>query len=111
MPTGIFDVCHGRTLAPMVKLGGVHFRINPRVPMTVFGPIRSAFLACVALAFILSPVAGGRAPGGGEGGAGEAFGIAMHGAPALPAGFTHMPYAKSDAPKGGRLVWGLPGTF
>ena len=41
----------------MVKLGGVHFRINPRVPMTVFGPIRSAFLACVALAFILSMIA------------------------------------------------------
>ena len=90
----------------MVKLGGVHFRINPRVPMTVFGPIRSAFLACVALAFILSPVAAAR-----EARAGEAFGIAMHGAPALPAGFTHMPYAKSDAPKGGRLAWGLPGTF
>ncbi len=35
----------------------------------------------------------------------------MHGAPQLPAGFTHMPYANPDAPKGGRLVWGLPGTF
>lgn len=35
----------------------------------------------------------------------------MHGAPALAAGFTHMPYANSDAPKGGRLVQGLSGTF
>ena len=35
----------------------------------------------------------------------------MHGAPALPADFTHMPYANPDAPKGGRLVWGLLGTF
>jgi len=35
----------------------------------------------------------------------------MHGAPALPADFTHMPYANPDAPKGGRLVWGLTGTF
>ncbi len=35
----------------------------------------------------------------------------MHGAPALPAGFAHMPYANPDAPKGGRLTWGLPGTF
>lgn len=35
----------------------------------------------------------------------------MHGAPALPADFTHMPYANPDAPKGGRLVQGLSGTF
>jgi peptide/nickel transport system substrate-binding protein len=35
----------------------------------------------------------------------------MHGAPALPADFSHMPYASPDAPKGGRLVQGLPGTF
>jgi len=35
----------------------------------------------------------------------------MHGAPALPADFTHMPYANPDAPKGGRLVQGLLGTF
>ena len=40
-----------------------------------------------------------------------AYAIAMHGAPALPADFTHMPYADPDAPKGGRLVQGLPGTF
>ncbi|HEY3790537.1 MAG TPA: extracellular solute-binding protein [Bradyrhizobium sp.] len=35
----------------------------------------------------------------------------MHGAPALPANFSHMPYANPDAPKGGRLVQGLLGTF
>jgi peptide/nickel transport system substrate-binding protein len=37
--------------------------------------------------------------------------IAMHGVPALPADFTHMPYANPDAPKGGRLVQGILGTF
>src|SRR3982075_766641 len=41
----------------------------------------------------------------------ESYAIAMHGAPALPSGFTHMPYANPDAPKGGRLVQGLLGTF
>lgn len=41
----------------------------------------------------------------------EAHAIAMHGKPALPADFTHMPYANADAPKGGRLVWGILGTF
>lgn len=41
----------------------------------------------------------------------EAHAIAIHGKPALPADFTHMPYANADAPKGGRLVWGILGTF
>src|SRR5260370_2269096 len=41
----------------------------------------------------------------------ESYAIAMHGAPALPADFSHMPYANPDAPKGGRLVQGFVGTF
>jgi peptide/nickel transport system substrate-binding protein len=43
--------------------------------------------------------------------ASESYAIAMHGPPKLPADFTHMPYANPVAPKGGRLVWGLSGTF
>ena len=43
--------------------------------------------------------------------AAENHAIAMHGAPALAADFTHMPYANPEAPRGGRLVWGLLGTF
>ena len=39
------------------------------------------------------------------------YAIAMHGNPALPANFGHMPYANPDAPKGGRLVQGLLGSF
>ena len=35
----------------------------------------------------------------------------MHGEPALPAGFTQLPYADPAAPKGGRLVQGVLGTF
>lgn len=37
--------------------------------------------------------------------------IAMHGEPALPANFTAMPYVNPAAPKGGRLVYGVHGTF
>jgi peptide/nickel transport system substrate-binding protein len=37
--------------------------------------------------------------------------IAMHGEPALPEGFAHFPYANPDAPKGGRFVQGILGTF
>jgi peptide/nickel transport system substrate-binding protein len=44
--------------------------------------------------------------------AGDAkHGIAMHGEPALPAGFTRLPYADPAAPQGGRLVQGVLGTF
>jgi peptide/nickel transport system substrate-binding protein len=74
--------------------------------MTVFGRTCLHLSACVALAVAVSPIATVNKVR-----AAEAFGIAMHGAPQLSAGFTHMPYANPDAPKGGRLVWGLPGTF
>ena len=38
-------------------------------------------------------------------------GLAMHGQPALPANFEHLPYANPNAPKGGRIVYGVLGTF
>ena len=38
-------------------------------------------------------------------------GLAMHGAPALPADFTHFPYVNPEAPKGARVVLGVQGTF
>lgn len=37
--------------------------------------------------------------------------IAMHGRAALAPGFSHFPYANPAAPKGGRLVQGVLGTF
>lgn len=39
------------------------------------------------------------------------YAIAMHGAPALPEGFTAARYVNPDAPKGGRLVEGVLGSF
>lgn len=38
-------------------------------------------------------------------------GIAMHGEPALPADFKHFPYVKPDVKKGGRVSYGVVGTF
>ncbi|HAP46481.1 MAG TPA: ABC transporter substrate-binding protein [Afipia sp.] len=35
----------------------------------------------------------------------------MHGTPALPANFAQMPYVNPDAPKGGRIIFGLLGAF
>jgi peptide/nickel transport system substrate-binding protein len=40
-----------------------------------------------------------------------AYAIAMHGEPALPEGFTHLPYVNPDAPKGGRLNLAYLGAF
>jgi peptide/nickel transport system substrate-binding protein len=37
--------------------------------------------------------------------------IAMHGSPALPPGFSHFRYVDPAAPKGGRLVASIVGTF
>ena len=65
-----------------------------------------AALLCSLVAFNLPDLAGHHGAI-----AAESYAIAMHGAPAQPATFTHMPYVNPDAPKGGRLVQGLVGTF
>ena len=38
-------------------------------------------------------------------------GIAMHGEPALPADFKHLPYVNPDAPQGGALRMAITGSF
>ena len=82
------------------------FESNPRSAYDRLRRIRLRVLACIALALGVAPLA----PFG-EAKAAESHALAMHGAPALPPDFTHMPYANPDAPKGGRLVWGILGTF
>ncbi len=47
----------------------------------------------------------------GTAGAAPSHAIAMHGDPALPADFTHLPYSNPDAPKGGTINYAWPGTF
>src|SRR6516164_427369 len=47
-----------------------------------------------------------------QAGTGESAGaIAMHGEPALPPNFAHLPYVNPDAPKGGRLDLAYLGAF
>ncbi|WP_406736564.1 extracellular solute-binding protein [Thioclava sp. GXIMD4215] len=48
---------------------------------------------------------------GSKGFAAPQHALAMTGAPALPDGFDHLPYANPDAPKGGALKLGEVGTF
>ena len=78
---------------------------NPCVPWQAFG--RLARRALISLGAILWFAAAGTAPALPA----ESYAIAMHGAPALPPDFSHMPYANPDAPRGGRLVWSVLGTF
>jgi peptide/nickel transport system substrate-binding protein len=78
---------------------------NPCVPWQAFG--RLARRGLISLGAILWFAAAGTAPALPA----ESYAIAMHGAPALPPDFSHMPYANPDAPRGGRLVWSVLGTF
>src|SRR5664279_1004799 len=61
------------------------------------------FFAILAALIALAGAAHGQSAGSGA--------IAMHGAPALAAGFDHLPYANPDAPKGGRLALAYLGAF
>jgi len=67
--------------------------------------LRAAIGAGAAILALLQPIYTPTAN------AAETAAIAMHGSPALPAGFDHMAYVNPDAPKGGRLVWGILGSF
>ena len=62
----------------------------------------------LALALAVTAIVAASAPAGA---AEPTHGVAVHGAPALPADFDHFPYADPNAKKGGRLRVGLPGTF
>lgn len=65
--------------------------------------VRRTVLAGILIAGLLA----GPAPGLAQ----ETHAIAMHGAPAYPAGFSHFAYVNPAAPKGGRLTLSAPGTF
>jgi peptide/nickel transport system substrate-binding protein len=70
--------------------------------MTAFSPLRLVLLLAATLAAVLAgpPAQAEWTPS-----------IAMHGKPALPNDFKNFAYANPNAPKGGRLTWGLLGTF
>src|SRR5215211_5225203 len=78
--------------------------VSPRRPRRPWTDLLSALVGAMGLTFLSALCAAA------EGGSPEA-GLAMHGPPALPAGFAHFPYANPNAPKGGRLVLGAQGTF
>ena len=64
-------------------------------------PLLAVIAACGAGASAAADAAHGAAAGG----------IAMHGQPALGPGFDHFAYADPAAPKGGRITYGIVGSF
>lgn len=64
--------------------------------------VRLAAVLAVAMAAFPAQIPAQAAP---------SHGLAMHGDPALPAGFAHLPYADPDAPKGGRVNYAWQGSF
>jgi peptide/nickel transport system substrate-binding protein len=86
-------------------------RIEP-IPLTAAAarsgvPSARSFRRGMALAAGVWAIALAAAPSRGE----EAPAIAMHGRPALAPDFAHFAYVNPSAPKGGRLVQGVLGTF
>jgi len=79
---------------------------SPRGKKPALRALALTFGAALASALMTAAVPASRA---GEPPA--AHGIAMHGSPALPPGFPHLPYANPAAPKGGVLKLGQIGTF
>nr|WP_246274543.1 extracellular solute-binding protein [Hyphomicrobium sulfonivorans] len=78
-------------------------------------PAIAARLACAALLFLLAFAPPASAQGSEADPSATVpkamHGIALHGEPKQPAGFSHFSYAEPDAPKGGRLVLGAYGSF
>lgn len=73
-------------------------RTQPRIPRR----LRRLALACALLAGMQLT---------GPATAGTSHALAMHGEPALPKDFSSLRYANPEAPKRGRLVQGVLGTF
>lgn len=66
-------------------------------------PLLKAPISSLALSLLLL------LPGGAA--AEPQTGLAMHGNPQEPPGFSHFSYANPEAPKGGRVVFGMQGSF
>ncbi len=73
----------------------------------MFAGMKSRLAAVLAL-FALLPALD---PAAGADSAPPRHGIAMHGEPALPEDFSHFPYVNADAPRGGRVTYGILGSF
>src|SRR5580704_7471052 len=96
---GRLHVTFGQCLANLC-LPGALFARSFAMTVEPNAAVRAALCGALALAAWASPAL-----------AEPTHAIAMHGKPAMADGFIALPYADPDAPKGGRLVEGVLGTF
>lgn len=75
-----------------------------RMPAATIGAAARHIFTLLTLVLAMGAVARAESPA-------PDHAIAMHGEPALARGFAHLPYADPAAPKGGRIVFGVQGTF
>jgi peptide/nickel transport system substrate-binding protein len=82
-------------------MAAAHIAVDrPRLAPAVARTLAALAFAILAFEALAGPAA-----------AAPTHAIAMHGTPAMSDGFTALPYVNPDAPKGGRLVEGVLGTF
>jgi peptide/nickel transport system substrate-binding protein len=81
------------TLIPMVQCEGIYSHAGSSLKAPFFG---------LLLGLLLFP---------GSGQAEPVSALAMHGEPLEAADFSHFPYVNPDAPKGGRAIFSVQGTF
>ncbi len=82
----------------MLQCEGIYSQTRPPLKAPIW---------LLLLASLLLPSSSGAEP---EQGAAMG-GIAMHGMPLESPGFTHLPYVNPEAPKGGRITFGVQGSF
>lgn len=90
-----------------LRISALRAALGPRCGAALTGAAVSAVIACCTVFGTPAAEAQMQAPSTNA----ARHAIAMHGEPAFPADFAHMPYVNPDAPKGGRLVHGVLGTF
>jgi peptide/nickel transport system substrate-binding protein len=84
--------------------------MTAKMPKPILTPLARGLRKAAVAALCLAAIADASAVRAEED-APARHGIAMHGEPALPADFSHLPYADPDAPKGGSVTYGVQGTF
>lgn len=101
-----------RMLGANIRMSGWSRRRGAKIIETIAGDARGWLAASIRAGMLLTlalPLPGHAEKS--QSGVVSTHGIAMHGKPALPAGFSHFPYVNPSAPKGGRLRLGRLGTF
>ena len=105
--TGSLLVSDSENIAPLIDHNNQLFEVrltNRSINIARFYPFVITALVCVMAMFAWPQF-------GSANDTQPAHGIAMHGTPTLAVDFTHLPYANINSPKGGKITYGVRGSF